>query len=114
MSHATLTQRLAAVDHFTDEVLNAATVVLRYANELGGLSTTLGLFASQSLTLSTKGVVVMGGKGSRERQEHVNCNPDGPSRQMLHFTCSLSCSSSPRGRLKTTVTRGLESLTVQC
>ena len=34
MSHATLTQRLAAVDHFTDEVLNAATVVLRYAAAL--------------------------------------------------------------------------------
>ena len=30
MSHATLTQRLAAVDHFTDEVLNAATVVLHH------------------------------------------------------------------------------------
>ena len=49
-----------------------------------------------------------------ERQEHVNCNPDGPSRQMLQFTCSLSCSSSPRGRWKMTVTGGLESLAARC
>ena len=35
-------------------------------------------------------------------------------RSMLRFTCSLSCSSSPRGRWKMTVTGGLESLAARC
>ena len=49
-----------------------------------------------------------------ERQEHVNCNLDGPSRQMLQFTCSSSSSSSPRGPWKMTVTGGIESLAARC
>ena len=44
------------------------------SDELGGLSTSLGLFASPLLILSTESVVVMEWKGM---SRHVNCNPGG-------------------------------------
>ena len=79
-------------------------------NELGGLSTALGLFASPSLTLSTKGVVVMGWKGRSTSIATRTAPPD----RCYNSRGSLSCSSSPRGRWKMTVTGGLESLAARC
>ena len=43
------------------------------SNELGGLSTSLGLFASPTLILSTESVVVMKWKG----MSTVDCNAGG-------------------------------------
>ena len=47
------------------------------SDELGGLSTSLGLFASRPLILSTDPVVVMERKGM---STHVDCNAGGLSR----------------------------------
>ena len=46
-------------------------------DEVGGLSTSLGLFASLSLMLSTESVVVMEWK---VMSRHGDCNPRGLSR----------------------------------
>ena len=46
-------------------------------DELGGFSTSLGLFASPPLILSAESVVVMKWKGMGT---HVDCNPGGVSR----------------------------------
>jgi len=45
-------------------------------DELGGFSTSLGLFASPSLIVSAESVVGMEWKG---RHEHVDCDPGGVS-----------------------------------
>ena len=47
------------------------------SDELDGLSTSLELFTSLPLILSTESVVVMKWKGMRE---HVDCNAGGLSR----------------------------------
>ena len=48
-------------------------------NEVGGLSTALGLFASPPLILSTESVVVIRRGDGVEGHEHVlDCNTGGP------------------------------------
>jgi len=63
------------------------------SDELGGLSTSLGLSASPSLIRWTESVVVMEWKGMSTA---IHCNVGGPSRKMLQLTCAYPAPLPPK------------------